>query len=67
MLDCSQLTYQQMADLVRAVWIELKDRNPIGVNAYTAALAQAVTDLEEIHEAEIDNFTSESGPAPLRR
>jgi len=62
MLDCSEFTFQQMADIVRAIHRELKERNPIGVNAYTAALNQAVWDLEEIHEAELENPTCESGP-----
>lgn len=62
MLDCSELTYRQMADLVRAIRIEVKNRNPILVNAYTGAIDGAIFALEEIAEGEADNFTSESGP-----
>jgi hypothetical protein len=62
MLDCTQLTYREMADIIRAIRIEVKDRNPIFVNAYTPSLDQAIFALEEIHEGELANPTSESGP-----
>ena len=62
MLDCTQLSFQDMADLVRAVRIELKRRNPIFVNAYTGVLDQAILALEEIHEGEQGNPTCECGP-----
>lgn len=56
------LQYSQMADIVKAIYKELKRRNPIGVNAYTEGLAQAHADLAEISGAEVGNFTSECGP-----
>lgn len=62
MLDCTQLTYQQMADIVRSIGIEVKERNPIFVNAYMQPISDCIHALEEISGGEIDNPTSESGP-----
>ena len=66
MLDCSQLTYQQMADVVRSIRNEVKERNPIFVNAYVQPIDAAIASLEEISGGEVDNFTSESGPKETR-
>lgn len=66
MLDCSQLTYQQMADLVRAIRLEVKERNPIFVNAYMQPINDCIDALEEISGGEESNFTSESGPKEVR-
>lgn len=63
MLDCSQLTWEQMSDLVRAVWLETKRRNPLGVNAYQPMFQTTIDALDEIDEAERNNPTSEAGPA----
>lgn len=62
MLDCSQMTYAQMADIVNAIRAEVQERNSIGVNWYLPHLAHAVCMLEEISAGEKRNFTSESGP-----
>ncbi len=66
MLDCSQLTYAQMADIIRAIWLEVKRRNPIGVNAYARSMMSALESMTEIADAEADNFTSEHGPIEPR-
>ena len=55
MPDCTQLTYQQMADIVRSIRNEVKERNPIFVNAYIQPLGEAINALEEISEGEVDN------------
>ena len=62
MLDCGQLTYAQMADIVRSIAIEIKNRNSIGVNMYMSGIWNAVDLIEEISGGEQYNFTSESGP-----
>lgn len=62
MLDCTQLTYEQMADLVRSIREELKRRNPIFVNHYCQIVNGAVDALEEISDGEVGNPTSEEGP-----
>ena len=62
MLDCTQLTYAQMADLVRSIRNEVKTRNPIGVNLYLQGISEAIELLEEISEGEVLNRTSSSGP-----
>lgn len=49
MLDCSQLSYLQMAELVRAIHEEVKKRNPPLVNWYVRGLIAAEQDLEELH------------------
>ena len=65
-MQLNQLTYRQMADLVRSVRTEVKKRNPIFVNVYTQSLDEAVAALEEISGGEARNFTSESGPREPR-
>lgn len=62
MLDYSNLTYKQMADIVRSIAVEVKKRNPIFVNAYLQPIYDAIASLEEISGGEVDNPTSESGP-----
>lgn len=66
MLDCSQLTYQAMADIVRAIRLEVKNRNPIFVNAYIGAISCCIDALDEISSGEEENPTSESGPDEVR-
>lgn len=65
MLDCTQLTYQQMADVVRSIRNEVKERNPIFVNIYLQPINEAINALEEISGGEVDNPTSESGPVEV--
>ena len=70
LLDCSSLSYLDMANVVQAVRNEVKRRNSIGVNLYTDSLDNAVDDLKEISAGEIANFTSEAGPrekSPAKR
>lgn len=62
MLDYSKLTYKQMAGIVRSIAAEVKERNPIFVNAYLQPIYAAIASLEEISGGEVDNPTSESGP-----
>jgi len=66
MLDCSKLTYAQMADVVRSIRLEVKKRNPIFVNVYMEPISLCIDALEEISGGEVDNFTSESGPRETR-
>jgi hypothetical protein len=56
MLDCSQLTYLQMADIVRSIRKEVKERNPLFVNAYIVEVDRA---LEELDDMEKDNQDSD--------
>ncbi len=51
------VTFDEMADDIAAMWSELKRRNPIGVNLYKGAFATAETHLKEISEAEKANPT----------
>lgn len=62
MPDCSKMTYREMANTVRAIAYEVKERNPIFVNFYMEPICSAIAALEEISDGERDNFTSESGP-----
>lgn len=62
MLDCSCMTYADMADIIRAIRDEVKERNSIGVNFYIPYLSAAIEVLDGISSGEQDNFTSESGP-----
>ncbi len=54
--------YREMAELVRAIGVEIKRRNSIGINMYTGYIEQAALALDEISGGEIGNFTSECGP-----
>lgn len=54
MLDCTQLTYGQMADLVRAIAIEVKNRNALFVNAYVAIINGTVDALDELHDMKLE-------------
>ena len=66
MLDCSELTYQAMADIVRSIRIEVKKRNPIFVNAYIGAISVCIDALDEISSGEEENPTSEIWPDEVR-
>lgn len=68
--DLSKMTYRQMADLIEAVGVEVKRRNPIGVNMYLQPVRVAWAMISEIADGEASNFTSECGPRepkPSRR
>lgn len=56
------MTYKQMADMVSAISIEVKRRNPIMVNWYMLPITTAIIALQEISAGEAYNFTSECGP-----
>jgi hypothetical protein len=60
--DCTRMSFDQMSDLVRSVWLELKRRNPIGVNMYAGAFAEVIRILNGVGEAEEVNATCEAGP-----
>lgn len=62
MIDCTKLTYRQMADVVEAIGVEVKRRNSIGVNLYVGYIRQAWAAVDEISDGEASNFTSEHGP-----
>jgi len=61
-LDFTKLTWEQMRDVVRALQIEMKRRNPIFINAYMGPLYAAHANLDEIAKAEKNHPTSEAGP-----
>ncbi len=61
MIDYTKLSFQQMADEIESMRIELKRRNPIFVNLYTPDLDNAVSALEEIHQCELRNPSCEYG------
>ena len=61
-LDLSKMTYRQMANLVEGIGVEIKHRNPIGVNLYMQPLRVAWAAVSEIADGEASNFTSECGP-----
>jgi hypothetical protein len=67
MTDLKQMTFTQLAEVVESVWLEVKRRNPIFVNAYHAPFLAASKNLREIGKAEKDNPTCEAGPAQARR
>jgi len=67
MVECSGLTYCEMAQIVNDIRLEVKRRNSIGVNLYVGALERAALDLWEISGGEQGNFTSECGPKEPRR
>jgi hypothetical protein len=61
-LDCTKMTWCEMRDVVRALVIEMKRRNPIGINLYTGPLYSAYAGLDEIAKAERVHRTAEHGP-----
>jgi hypothetical protein len=62
MLDCTEMTWEQLADVIRTVWWELKRRNPIGVNLYAPAFSGVINVLDEVEKAEREDPTCEAGP-----
>lgn len=62
MLDCTEMTWSQMSEIVHSIWVEIKRRNPIGINMYAPVVKTAADLLDEIAEAEADHFTCEAGP-----
>lgn len=67
MLDCKELTWEQMAEIVHSIWVEMKERNPIGINMYAPTVKAASELLDEIAEGEKDNPTSEDFADPNER
>lgn len=57
-----ELTWSEMATMVKAIRKEAKRRNPIGINLYVGYLDLAADAVQEIADAEKCNFTSEHGP-----
>lgn len=58
--DYSKVKFAEMADDVVAMQLELKRRNPIGVNLYVPAFVGLALDLREIATAEKENPTCET-------
>lgn len=61
-LDFTQFTWEELGLVIRAVWTEMKRRNPIGINMYEGAMLQSFSAIDEIGKAEKDNPTCEAGP-----
>jgi hypothetical protein len=59
-MDYTKLTWNELALVILNVWVEMKRRNPIGINMYGGLLAHAYEAVKEIAEAELDNPTSEN-------
>lgn len=60
--DLTKMTFEQMAHRIQAIWLEMKRRNPIGINFYEGPFYEAQARLMEIHRAEQINPTCEAGP-----
>lgn len=61
-LDYTQLAWEEMVAVIRALQIEMKRRNPIGINMYMGPMYAAHAALDEIARAEKDHPTCEAGP-----
>lgn len=64
-LDCQKLTYEDMAEIVKEISIEVKRRNPLFCNIYTSILTTAGFALEELHaikQRDPDNDEAEDTP-----
>lgn len=61
-MDYTKLTWNELADVIIGVWLEMRRRNPIGINMYSRPLMTAYHAVKEIAEAEKDNLTAEAGP-----
>lgn len=48
MLDCSQMSFAQMADLIRAIRLEVLNRNPPYAQQHVGVLIQAINTLETL-------------------
>lgn len=53
-------SYREMADIVRTIQIEVRERNPLFCNVYVSALETAALGLEELFE----NETPTTGKGP---
>jgi hypothetical protein len=60
--DLQKMTFAQMAVLVQSIWVEMKRRNPIGINFYEGPFHLAIIHLVEIGLGEEHNPTCEAGP-----
>lgn len=58
----AKLQYKTMAQMIRAISLEVSRRNPIMVNAYLPLIDRAAEAVQEISDGEVWNFTSECGP-----
>lgn len=71
-LDCADLTYQQMADVVRSIGLEVNRRNPRpaplvrDLNDVGVLFVEALCHLQSTVGGEIGNPTSECGPEEKR-
>ncbi len=50
--DYSNVAIDEMAGDVRAIWRELKARNPLFINAYAGTFIECVMAIEEIAASE---------------
>ena len=62
MKDLKNMTFSELAEVVESVWLEVKRRNPIGVNAYMSPFYVCRSLLRKIGLAEKGNPTCEAGP-----
>ena len=60
--QCQDMTWFERACCIRALWTEMKRRNPIGINCYEGSMAGAYFAVEEIAKAEKINPSAEAGP-----
>lgn len=61
--NLTKMSFLEMADLINLIWLEMKRRNPIGINFYEPDMLRSVEAVKEIHYAELDNPTCEEGPS----
>lgn len=61
-IDLTGFTFKDLSALVLNIWLEVKRRNPIGVNWYGSHFMVTANALQEISEGEKSNPTSENGP-----
>lgn len=61
-IDLTRYTFKDLSTLVLNIWLEVKRRNPIGVNWYGSHFMATANALHEISEGEKSNPTCEEGP-----
>jgi hypothetical protein len=66
-MDLKKMTFAQLVGVVESVWLEVKRRNPIGVNMYGGPFSAAAANLREIGKAEKSNPTCEAGPGVKKK
>jgi hypothetical protein len=62
MINYKVMAWEEMAQIVYAIYKEMKRRNPIGVNLYAPTVKYAALLLDEIARAETTRCTCEAGP-----